>query len=113
MPGEQMPVGRAVGADDLAGLDQLLEAAQVVGELRREVPAAQLQRGLAEVAGGRLLGEPARQLGAAVAGSLLEGDGGVGLEYALAQLLRVRPGPLDLLTAPVDRDRLAHAHALA
>src|SRR3954447_23140920 len=96
----ELALGRRVGARDLAGLDELLEAPQVVLRLCERVRAGQLLRHLAELAGGV---DVDMDLRAAVSGRVLEGDGGVA---RLAELrLLLGPAALHFLARAEDRDR--------
>src|SRR4051794_23892859 len=69
-----LALGGALGARDLAGLDDLLETAQVVLRLRERVLAGHLAHDLAELAAARGVVDLEVNLGAAVARRVLEGD---------------------------------------
>jgi hypothetical protein len=75
---------------DLTGLDLLLEAAQVVGQLRREIPAGELLRRRTEVAQRRVVLQLDDQLRAAVARRVREDHGRAGL-FDLGPQLGRRP----------------------
>src|SRR3954451_6736389 len=69
-----LALGGALGARDLAGLDDLLETAQVVLRLRERVLAGHLAHDLAELAAARGIVDLEVDLGAAVAWRVLERD---------------------------------------
>src|SRR4051812_4594820 len=76
---ELLALGNGLRARHLAGLELRLEAAQGVLHLRYRVVALDLLHGLAELAGKRVFRDLHVDLGAAVAGGVDEGDGGVGV----------------------------------
>src|SRR4051794_8881551 len=95
-----MPLGRRVGADDLSRLDELLEPAELVGELRRLVASGHLAVEDAEIAARRILDELDRDLRAAAAG-----------RFAVDRRVVEIPRLLDLGLRLVDRYGLADALA--
>src|SRR5437764_851252 len=96
--GKAVASGRAVRADDLAGLDLLLDAAQVVGELGREIPPGQLLYERAEVSRRRVVKELDDQLRPAIAGRSGQAHGRTALLERPPQLRR---RGLDVLAGPV------------
>src|SRR3954454_6813798 len=96
----ELALGARVGARDLAGLDQVLEAPQVVLRLGERLGPGELPGHLAELAGNLDLDV---DLGAAVAGRVLEADGRVaGLAEAC---LLLGPAALDLIAREIHGDR--------
>src|SRR4051794_39577348 len=103
---EQLALGGGIRARDLAGLDQCLEAAQVVLRLGEWLRAGQLLGHLAELAGGVDLDV---DLGAAIARCVLEPDRRLA---GLAELrLVLRPAALNLFARAIYCDRrLSRTH---
>src|SRR3954454_6644575 len=103
---EKLALGGGIRARDLAGLDELLEAPQVVLRLRERLCAGQLLRELAALPGGVDLDV---DLGAAVAGGVLERDRRVARFRELR--LALRPLALNLVARAVYCDRrLSRTH---
>src|SRR3954464_15811648 len=79
-----MAFGHRIRAHDLTGLEPLLEPPEIVGQLRREIVAADLRRERADLAERRILRPLDHDLRAAAAGS-------VGIPDHRAVLLHLLP----------------------
>src|SRR4051812_16474502 len=105
---QSMPFGHRVGADDLSGLEPLLEPAKIVGELRREILAADFRCERTDLPERGTLHPLDDDLRAAAAGSLCIPNDRIVLLHLLSELLVERL--LDLVSRLADRDRLADEH---
>src|SRR4051812_26008487 len=97
---QRLAAGERLRARHLAGLELRLEAAQRVLHLRDRLVALDLLHGLAELAGHRVLRDLDVDLGAAVAGRVLEGDLSDGVVVVLGDV----PAALDLIARQQYRD---------
>src|SRR4051794_15875255 len=100
-----LALGHALGAHDHAGLDDLLEQAQVVHDLGARRGARQLLDELADPGAGPARREVDMDLRAAVSRGPDEADGRVGVLDVRGTVLGAVPQTLHLVHGPVDRDR--------
>src|SRR5829696_854847 len=107
-PARAGALGAALGADHLAGLQHLLEPAQVVADLLLGLLPEQLGHDLAERAPGRVVAELDPDLGAVAAGGRGEGDRARVLDLGALQR---RPG--DQRVGPVLGDLGVPLHGRA